>query len=197
MKKIVGWFFEGLLIITPVLITLYILYLSIMFVSNSLTHLFGYYLTSELPNLNTQWQIVIVSLLLVISIITFIGATAQLWLGRKILNAFDAVIEKTPLVKLLYKSLRDGLKALFVDRNKFKKPVLITMMDVKVPGFITQQDAIAFGVKDHVAVYLPIAFSAAGRVVLVHKDKIQFIEQKASTIMSFLVSGGLTSPTKD
>ena len=188
-----NWFLEGVLVMVPLLITSYIFYVCIRFVSALLRHVFGLYLTKKFPSLDAHWQLVIFSLFLVFFIVTLVGAFTQLWIGRHVIDFMDRVIARTPLVKLVYTGLRDGMKTLFIDRKKFDRPVMIKLSGIRIPGFITQECAKGFGLTDYMAVYLPSAFSIAGRVVLVHKGDIEFFDQKASVVMAFLISGGLTS----
>ena len=55
-----------------------------------------------------------------------------------------------------------------------------------------------FGMENYVAVYLPMAYSVAGNVYIVPKEKIRPITSiSAAQSMKFAVSGGVTQTLSD
>ena len=65
-------------------------------------------------------------------------------------------------------------------------------------GFITQEDMEEFGLKEKVAVYIPMAYSVAGNVYIIPKHRVRTITNiSASASMKFAVSGGVTSIEED
>ena len=51
-----------------------------------------------------------------------------------------------------------------------------------------------FGLKDYVAVYIPMAYSVAGNVYVIPRNRVKPIENISSTqTMKFAVSGGVTT----
>ena len=55
-----------------------------------------------------------------------------------------------------------------------------------------------FGLKDFVSVYVPMAYSVAGNVYIVSKEKIRPLHNISSTdAMKFAVSGGVTQNISD
>ena len=66
--------------------------------------------------------------------------------------------------------------------------------DVWRIGFVTKDDMEEFGLKDYVSVYIPMAYSVAGNVYIIPKNRIKPITHiSASQTMKFAVSGGVTS----
>jgi uncharacterized membrane protein len=52
--------------------------------------------------------------------------------------------------------------------------------------------------KDYVAVYLPMAYSVAGNVYIIPKERIKFLPGiSAADAMKFAVSGGVTQSDED
>ena len=193
--RVMRWFLEGVVVLVPVLITAYLFSAGINLVADFLTTSLGPYLINELP-VHGRWQVVFVSLLLVIGVTVLVGALTHLWLGRQFVRLIDGVLGHIPLVKLVYAGIKDGVNAIIGDRREFDKPVLVSIGEVQVPGFITRNSTENFGLDNHVAVYFPMAFSIAGRVVLVPADKIRTLDNSSAEVMSFLVSGGVTSGKK-
>lgn len=195
MSRIMRWFLEGLAVLVPILITIYLFSKGINLVADLLTETLGPFLSREL-SIHGRWQLVFISLLLMVGITVSVGAVTHIWLGRHIVRFVDQVLTHIPFVKLVYSAIKDGVNAFIGDRREFERPVLVIIGDIKVPGFVTRSSAEDFGLKDHVAVYFPMAFSIAGRVVLVPADKIRPLEKSSAEVMSFLVSGGVTSGKK-
>ena len=64
--------------------------------------------------------------------------------------------------------------------------------DVWRVGFITKDDMVDFGLSNYVAVYIPMAYSVAGNVYIIPKNRIRNIENISSAqTMKFAVSGGV------
>jgi uncharacterized membrane protein len=79
------------------------------------------------------------------------------------------------------------------DKKKFTQNVLANIDDNDVwrIGFITREDMSDFGLIDFVSVYVPMAYSVAGNVYIVPKNRVRAITQYSSTqTMKFAVSGG-------
>ena len=195
MSRVMGWFLEGLAVLVPIVFTFYLFSTGMSLVAELLSETVGPYLGRELT-LQGEWQVVSISLLMVIGFTIFVGAVTHMWLGSHILRLVDQLLNHIPLVKLVYAAMKDGVNAIIGDRREFEQPVLVSIGDIQVPGFVTRKDASDFGVADHVAVYFPMAFSIAGRVVLVPSNKIRTLDKSSAEVMSFLVSGGVTSGTK-
>jgi uncharacterized membrane protein len=95
----------------------------------------------------------------------------------------------------LYSFIRDFFEAFAGSKKKFTNSVLANVEnnDVWRVGFITQEDMSLFDLTDYVAVYLPMAYSVAGNVYIVPKERIKPITSISSTqTMKFAVSGGVT-----
>ena len=66
--------------------------------------------------------------------------------------------------------------------------------DVWRMGFITNDDMSDFGLKDYVAVYIPMAYSVAGNVYIIPRERVRPITHISSAqTMKFAVSGGVTA----
>ncbi|MGB0360955.1 MAG: DUF502 domain-containing protein [Endozoicomonas sp.] len=195
MSRIMGWFLEGLAVLLPIVFTFSLFSAGMSLVAGLLSETVGPYLGQEMM-LEGEWQVVSISLLMVVGFTIFIGAVTHIWLGNYILRVVDQLFNHIPLVKLVYAAIKDGVNAIIGDRREFEQPVLVSIGGIQVPGFVTRKDTSDFGVEGHVAVYFPTAFSVAGRVVLVPSDKIKALDKSSAEVMSFLVSGGVTSGTK-
>ncbi|MBN2136849.1 MAG: DUF502 domain-containing protein [Sedimentisphaerales bacterium] len=187
MKRILQYFFRGLLITVPVGLTVLLL----IYVFRGLDSLFGdlFRKITTIPGAG-----VALGLVLTLSIITIIGFIASNFLGRKLFNLIDKLFKRVPIVKMLYTSIKDLVEAFAGEEKKFDKPVLVNLgpgCHAKIIGFITRETLENFGLKDHVAVYFPQSYNFAGNVFIFPKEAVSPLDIPSSEAMTFIVSGGV------
>lgn len=190
-KRLLNYFLQGLLILAPVAITAYSIYWVVSSI-DSWIPLFSY--TDErgqihVRNYGLGFVIIIVAVII-------IGYFSSFFITGRIVSAFDKLLERTPGIKHIYSTTRDFFEAFAGDKKKFTNNVLANVDDNDVwrVGFITQEDMDEFGLKDFVAVYVPMAYSVAGNVYIIPKNRVKPITNiSASQTMKFAVSGGITS----
>ncbi len=189
MRKITAIFFrsflQGLLILSPLAVTGYIIYMVFSSVD------------TIIPELPTG-----VGFVLVVAAITAIGyAGTKLFIGRMLFDAFDYVMQRAPGVKYIYTSIKDIMDSFVGDKKRFNVPVwVMTSKDPEIwrIGFMTQKEMAFLGMSGKVAVYLPHSYAVSGWVIVVDGSNIkQVTKMNAAEAMKFAVSGGVTSSTED
>ena len=182
-KTLVSLFLQGVLYITPIFIPLYILYSVFVSLDSNFEDWFGI----DIPGLG------IIALFALLTLIGFLGKT---FITEPITNRFYKFLEKTPLIKTIYNSVKDLLKAFVGKEKKFTKPVLVkvnNISDLEKVGFITQEDLEDFGVQEgKVAVYFPHSYAFSGEMFIVPKESIKLIDKKSADVMKFIVSAGVS-----
>jgi len=196
LKNILQYFFQGIIIIAPIGITLYVVIWLFNVVDNFLPNilysLFPKMMTAPDGSLRT---IPGVGFLLVVIIVTFLGWISSSFIVSRIVSVLDKVLEQTPGIKYIYTSVKDFLEAFGGNRKKFDKPVLVSVDAINTwrVGFITQNDLAQFGLIDHVAVYVPLSYALTGVVYFVEKEKIKpLTNMNSAEAMKFVISGGVT-----
>lgn len=185
MRRITGLIFrsflQGLLILSPIAVTGYIIYM----VFNSVDTI--------IPEMPTG-----VSFVLVVAAITTIGyAGTKLFIGRMLFDAFDYVMQRAPGIKYIYSSIKDIMDSFMGDKKRFNEPVWV--MTNKEPelwriGFMTQKEMAFLGMSGKVAVYLPHSYAVSGWVIVVDAGNVKPVtKMNAAEAMKFAVSGGVTS----
>ncbi len=178
-RKITGYFIKGLLLITPIGITLWIVYQSIRFLRGLLP---GEYWLIGIP--------------LVIFSITFLGWLGTVFIQTPITQFIDKTLERIPLVKFIYTSVRDLMSAFMGNEKRFSKPVLVSMQSdggIYKLGFITQRDLLSLGIEGgKSAVYMPHSYNFSGNLFIVDNQRITPIDGSSEDVMKFIVSGGVT-----
>jgi uncharacterized membrane protein len=180
------YFFQGVLFIAPVGITLYIVYLLFTYVDGYLQSLIKEYLPFNIPGLG---------ILLLVLLITLLGFIAQSILFRPIKHLIDKIMKNVPLIKVLYSALSDLFSAFVGTEKKFNKPVLVKVnliSDLEKMGFLTSEDLSDLDIKDKVTVYFPHSYNFSGEMFIVPKEHITPLNIPAAEAMKFIVSGGVT-----
>ena len=115
MKKILLYFVQGIIITVPVAITAFVLYKIFSLVSSFFSH-FGLIISPVIDPF-----IVIGSALVLIFMMGLLGSSIVL---RPLFTLFDHAMERTPVVKTIYSSIKDLLSAFVGSKKRFNKPVL-------------------------------------------------------------------------
>lgn len=198
LKRLVPFFFQGLIVLVPIGITIWVVFGLFNFVDDilpNIIHAFApTFLTKDAQgNLN---KIPGLGFIVVIALVLFVGWVSSLFVVGKIVNMIDSALEKTPGVKYIYTSVKDFLEAFAGNKKKFDKPVLVNIdaPDVWRIGFITQSNAHEFGMPSHVTVYVPHSYAISGITYIVPPERIRFLNNvSAADAMKYTVSGGVTA----
>lgn len=187
MKKIGGYFIQGLVYLTPLGITVYVVYLSYKFIDKLLQTYIAPILPVTIPGVN---------FLAVILFIILLGFIGQSIIARPIKFFVSRILEKAPLVGVIYSSFKDLLSAFVGKEKKFNQPVIVRvnhLSNLEKLGFLTQEDLSDLGVKEKkVAVYFPHSYNFSGELFIVPVEYVRLLDVSSTEIMKFIVSGGVT-----
>ncbi len=178
VRKIVRYFFSGTLFIVPLVATIYVIFISFSWLDSLI----------PLPYPGLGFAIIIVA-------ITLFGYFTSNFLFQTLVRWFVSIVNKIPLVKLIYSSVKDLMSAFVGDKKKFTKPVLVTINkenQLHRIGFITQDDLSTLGLKDMVVVYFPQSYAVAGDHFVVTKENVKQLDVSGPVAMKFIVSGGVS-----
>jgi len=193
MKKIGRFFLQGLIAILPIILTIYILYR----LSSSAEFALGKLLRLILPDwLYIPGMGVVAGFFVIVGF----GLLLNLWLFRKIFRWGEVVLEKIPLVKSLYSSIKDLTGFFDTKKEKsFNKVVKVNLIDngVSMIGLVTREDfdrlPEGIGGQDTVAVYLPWSYQVGGFTILLPKSKIKPIDMSIEDAMRFCLTAGVST----
>jgi uncharacterized membrane protein len=177
MKNITKYFFRGLYLLTPIGLTLYILY----WIFIKIDGMFNI----SIPGLG---------FLITIAVVFIIGFIASNYLAKELLETIEKLFRRLPFVKLLYNSIKDLMDAFVGTKRKFDKPVLVivTPGHGRALGFITRESMNELNKPGDVAVYFPQSYNVAGMVLLYPKENVEPISVNSADLMAFIVSGGVS-----
>lgn len=174
-----GYFIRGVIFLVPTAATIYVIVEAFLYIDGIIPF--------EIPGLG-------LSILLVT--ITLFGVLASTVLARPFMYWGDELLNRVPLIKTIFTSIKDLLSAFVGQQKRFDQPVLVRMYEgskVQKLGFMTADDLSELGIPNgKVAVYLPHSYAFSGNLFIVPAENIERVEAKAADVMKFIVSGGVT-----
>ncbi len=183
LRSLSKYFVSGLLFFIPAVVTLYLFYAAFM----KLDDLLGV----SIPGLG---------LLITVAFITMLGFLASNFLTGWFFKGMDWLFEHIPMVKILYKGIKDVTRSLVGDKKTFTHPVLVAVSehsDIRMVGFVTDESMEELGLKDLVAVYLPQSYNFAGNLIMVPRERVTPIDAEGSEVLAFVLSGGMAGLEED
>lgn len=191
MKKIGKFFLQGLIAVLPIALTIYILYWLAIRAESILGGLIERIVPVYKPGMGVAAGFVL---------ILSVGILLRLWLFRKLFRWGEAILEKLPLIKSLYGSIRDLMSFFDTSKKKdFNKVVMVNIGDenTRLMGLVTREDFsnMPDGISDSdtVAVYLPMSYQMGGFTVLVPKKNIQAIDMSIEEAMRFTLTAAVST----
>ncbi|MEK9657054.1 MAG: DUF502 domain-containing protein [bacterium] len=193
-RKIRTWFIYGVIIVLPVAVTVWLVLALINVLSVPLNLLLG----ERLPS--------ILYFLITLVIITIIGLFGRNIIGRTLFKPIEALVNRIPLINVIYKSSKQIISSFAMQDNAQLKPVLIEyprkglwaigfLTQTAVAGIITKSGA-DFG-SDKVAVLIPTTPNpTSGFFVYVPKTDIQELDISIEDSVRVLMSAGVVNPAK-
>jgi uncharacterized membrane protein len=186
-NKIANYFFQGLLYIGPLAITIYVIYTLFVWLDGLLNQYLEEYLGLSIPGLG---------LLTVLVIILLVGFLGSSFLFKPLASRFDRLISRAPLIKIIYTSVKDLLSAFVGQKRRFNKPVLVKVSadgTLQKLGFITNDDLSDLGISEKkIAVYLPHSYAWSGNLFIVPAENVTPVDASATEVMKYIISAGVT-----
>lgn len=183
MTRLLNYFVRGLLLLAPLAFTVYVCWWTLTTIDQLLPRPF--------PG---------AGIIALVVFVTLFGFIAGNFLTRRVVAGLEYLMQRVPLVRLLYTSSKDLLNAFVGEKRRFDKPVLVELLpgsSAKAFGFITQESLDHLGLAGYVAVYFPQSYNFAGSLVVFPAGQVKRMDAESAAVMAFIVSGGVTDvPTR-
>lgn len=193
MKSFFKYFVQGLLVLAPIGLTLYVLFGIVSF--------FIDYLTQFKVLGGNIYIDAFAVLLIAVVVIWLVGVLGNIFLFQYFYRVFERTVEKAPLIKVIYSSIKDFLGAFVGNKKRFTKPVLVTINKengIQQIGFITDEDLSELQIpKGKVAVYMPHSYAISGVLLVVPVENLTPLNIPAADAMKYIVSGGVADIDQD
>jgi uncharacterized membrane protein len=201
-KQILGFmaklFFQGVVVLAPIGVTVWVVVSLFNWVDNFLPNLLNVLFPIQFAEVNGQIpKVTGLGFLVALLLVLIVGWLSSLFFVERLVSVFDKVLEKTPGIKIIYSSVKDFLEAFAGNKKKFDQPILVNVdaTDVWRIGFITQNDSAHFGLENFVTVYVPHSYAISGITYIVPPTRIKKLPKGlgAAEAMKYVVSGGVTT----
>ena len=196
--KLKAYFFTGILVTAPVMITFFVAYKLIVFVDVSVNKILppqfalNNYLPFTIPGLGII--ILVVALILV-------GMFAAGFLGRFFLRLGEWIVYKVPFISSVYSLLKQIFETFLSSKSDaFKKVVLLEYprKGIWILGFVstdTEGEVKDIVKKDMVNVFIPTTPNpTSGFLIFVLREDVVELEMSVEDGIKFVISGGIVSP---
>lgn len=198
-RKIRAYFFTGLLVLIPLVLTIYIIW-NLFLAIDSILRGFVYSFILEKFGLRVG-QVPGLGFLALILVIIFTGILARNYFGRKIVNFGDSVVQRIPLINRVYNAIKQISFAFFSEKREvFKKTVLFEYprKGIYCIGFFTQdtrgtvQEVLE---EDVVSIFLPTTPNpTSGFLLFVPKSDVIELDLTIEEALKLIISGGAIVP---
>ena len=192
MKRLGRSLLRGLVVVGPIGLTIYI----VVLVVKALDEVLGAWLRALMP----ETYITGMGLMLALVLVILIGMLLDSFVVRILVGVAEDMLERLPLIKTIYGSLRDlaGFFSHARQAQHARQVVLVTLPDsgLKLLGLVTREDLsdlpAEFGSPDHVAVYIPLSYAWGGYTTIVPRSALIKTHMSVETALRFAVTAGMS-----
>lgn len=190
-SRIINYFLQGLLITVPITVTFVVIIQAIVWIDD----LIPVHLPIHIPGY-PEFEIPGIGIMVLFAIITILGYFASFLVANPLFSMIEKLLGKTPLLKIIYTSMKDLVEAFVGEKKRFTKPVLVTVNRdpmIQRIGFVTENDLTRLGIEaTKLAVYLPFSYGFNGQLLVVESSNVKELDVTGTEMMKFIISGGVT-----
>jgi uncharacterized membrane protein len=197
MAAIRRWLLAGLLVLVPLIVTVWLLNWFIGTLDQTLQILPGDWHPDKLLGFHIPGFGVVLALAIVLAM----GAVATNFFGRKLVSWWDALLSRIPIVRSIYSSVKQVSDTLFSENgNAFRKALLVQWPREGVWTIAFQTgmpggDVVNHLPGDYLSVYVPTTPNPTGGyfVMLPKADCIE-LKMSVDEALTYVISMGVVVP---
>ncbi len=186
-------FIAGVVVLIPIGITIYLTLFIIKISSNILP--------KELnPNHYLPYDIPGVEIIISIVLITFVGWLSLSFIGKKLLEIFNNILKRIPILRTIYSAFEQMLD-IFTKSDENKKNVVLVEYPRKgswAVGFATKENKSEISHKSKqnlVNVFVPTTPNpTSGFLLMFPKEEVIYLDMSFEEASRFIVSAGSSEP---
>lgn len=198
MAALRKWLFAGLLVLLPLAITAWFL----EWVVSTLDQTLHILPADWHPDKLLGFHIPGLGVLLALAIVLGIGAIASNFLGRKIVGWWDHLLQRIPIVRSVYSSVKKVSDTLFSENSHaFRKALLVQWprQGVWTIGFLTGApggDVVNHLDGEYISVYVPTTPNpTSGYFIMFKKSECVELAMTVDEALTYVISMGVVVPT--
>ncbi len=197
MAALRRWLLAGLLVLVPLIITVWVL----NWVVSSLDQTLNILPAAWQPDRLLGMHIPGFGVLLALAIVLVIGAAASNILGRRLVMWWDALLGRIPIVRSIYSSVKQVSDTLFSENgNAFRQALLVQWPRPGVWTIAFQTGTPGGGVQEHLegeylSVYVPTTPNpTGGYFVMLRKSDCIELSMSVDEALTYVISMGVVAP---
>lgn len=129
-------------------------------------------------------------------VVFMVGLLMNAIIVRKLFAFGEDILFRLPLIKTIYRAMRDLFDFFSPKKDQFGKVVTVKINNLVMIGFITQENNSrlpeSFQAQDSVLVYVPMSYMIGGFTVLVPRADIKECNMSMDEAMRFVLTAGIT-----
>jgi uncharacterized membrane protein len=205
LRSLRNAFITGIVVILPLGITMIVIRFLLDKIGTPASKYFFWFLDSEFRSKPiVQLGLEFISVLVVLLLITLLGYSSRIFIGRFILNSMERLLDRVPFINTVYRSVKQIVQT-FSQQKKavFQEVVLIEYPRKRcyVLGFLTStakgetQDVTG----EHIVnVFVPTTPNpTSGFLLMLPEDDITRLEMSIPDGMKLIISGGAVVPNRE
>ena len=191
--RIRNYFIAGVVVLIPISITVY-LTLFLVSISSKI-------LPKELnPNYYLPYNVPGLEIIISVIIITLIGWLSLSFIGKRLLNVFNNVLKKIPILRTIYSAIGQMTET-FTSTDAVKKNVVLVEYPKKgtwAVGFATKENSGEISDKAKrklINVFVPTTPNpTSGFLLMFPKEEVIYLDLTFEEASKFIVSAGTSNP---
>ena len=192
--RIRNYFIAGVVVLIPISITVY-LTLFLVSISSKI-------LPKELnPNYYLPYNVPGVEIIISVIIITLIGWLSLSFIGKRLLNIFNNVLKKIPILRTIYSAIGQMTET-FTSTDAVKKNVVLVEYPKKgtwAVGFATKENSGEISDKAKrklINVFVPTTPNpTSGFLLMFPKEEVIYLDLTFEEASKFIISAGTSNPS--
>ena len=191
--KIRNYFITGVVVLIPIGITIYLTIL--------ITSVSSKILPKEInPNNYLPYNIPGLEIIITLFLITFIGWLSLSFIGKRLLNLFNTVLKRIPILRTIYSAILQMTETFTKNDNKKKNVVLVEYprKGTWAVGFATKENSGEITNKLNkklINVFVPTTPNpTSGFLLMFPKEEVVYLDLTFEEASKFIVSAGTSNP---
>lgn len=200
-KKLRTYFLTGLLVLTPIVLTIFIIWKLFFAIDGLLQGFISKHILTRIGFQVTDKPLTGLGFISIILLILLTGFFAKNYVGKKILSWGDVLVAKIPIINRVYMAIQQISQAFLSEKSEvFEKAVLIEYprKGIYSIGFFTQDTKGEVQNKldvDVVSIFLPTTPNpTSGFLLFVPKKDTITLEMPVEDALKLVISGGAIVP---
>ncbi|MGO8916368.1 MAG: DUF502 domain-containing protein [Stellaceae bacterium] len=196
IERLRAYFFAGILVTGPILLTLYLTWLFIDLIDGAMR-----WLLPDRYNPATYLHVPGLGLVLGIVALTLIGAATANYVGRIFLLLSERVLARMPVIRGVYGAVKQIFETVLAKQsNTFREAVLVEFprKGMWTIGFITARtegEVRELSGPDPVSVYVPTTPNpTSGYLVFVPRSEVVVLSMTVEEAIKMVISTGIVTP---